>query len=85
MITTKTPLRVSLAGSITDIPDYYLRHGGSNISATIDKYVDVSVERLDTPDLAPPHCHAGVINALTELGCRYVPFTFVERGSYIEN
>ena len=51
MITTKTPLRVSLVGSITDIPDYYLRHGGSNISATIDKYVDVSVEQLDTPDL----------------------------------
>ena len=38
MIISRTPYRISLFGGGTDFPAWYLRHGGSVISCTIDKY-----------------------------------------------
>lgn len=43
MITTRTPLRISLAGGGTDMPSFYETHPGAVVSAAIDKYVYVSV------------------------------------------
>ena len=40
-----TPQRVSFAGGGTDLPDFYRGHGGAVISATIDKYIYVTVKR----------------------------------------
>ncbi len=48
MLITQTPLRISLAGGGTDLPDYYRAHGGAVFSTAIDKYVYVIVnERYD--------------------------------------
>src|SRR5687768_12215514 len=48
MIITQTPLRISIAGGGTDLPDYYRRRGGFVVSTAIDKYVYVIVkERYD--------------------------------------
>ena len=33
MIITRSPLRISLGGGGTDLPSYYLEHGGFVISA----------------------------------------------------
>lgn len=44
MILTKTPLRVPLAGGLSDLAPYASRFGGETISATIDKYVYVTVK-----------------------------------------
>jgi len=44
MIITQTPLRVSFFGGGTDLPDYYLRHGGAVLSTTIDKYIYIVVK-----------------------------------------
>ena len=44
-VTTITPQRISFAGGGTDFPDFYLRHGGAVVSATIDKFVYVTVNR----------------------------------------
>jgi len=41
MLITQTPLRISLAGGGTDLPDYYRRHGGAVVSGAIDKYLYV--------------------------------------------
>lgn len=38
MIISRTPYRLSLFGGGTDFPHWYLRHGGSVIASTIDKY-----------------------------------------------
>ena len=46
MIISKTPFRVSLFGGGTDYPDWYLKHGGSVIGTTIDKYNYLSVRYL---------------------------------------
>jgi D-glycero-alpha-D-manno-heptose-7-phosphate kinase len=43
MIITRTPLRITLGGGGTDIPEYYQKNGGFWISATIDKYVYVAL------------------------------------------
>jgi len=41
MIVSKTPLRIPLAGGLTDLKGYAERFGGVTVSATIDKYVYV--------------------------------------------
>jgi D-glycero-alpha-D-manno-heptose-7-phosphate kinase len=43
MIITRSPLRVSLGGGGTDLPSYYLQHGGFLIAGAIDKYVYIHI------------------------------------------
>ena len=48
MIVTQTPVRLSLFGGNTDFKEYYIEHGGSVLTAAIDKYVYCIVkERFD--------------------------------------
>jgi len=49
MIITRTPLRISLGGGGTDLPSYYSQFGGFVISAAIDKYVYITVNRTFRP------------------------------------
>ena len=49
MIITRTPLRVSIGGGGTDLPSYYRRFGGSLISAAIDKYVFIGINKTFSP------------------------------------
>ena len=44
-VTTITPQRLSFAGGGTDLPDFYLAHGGAVTSSTINKYIYVTVKR----------------------------------------
>ncbi len=50
MIITRTPLRITLGGGGTDLPSYYGRRGGAVLSAAIDKYIYVAVNRTFTDD-----------------------------------
>lgn len=45
MIITRTPVRISIGGGGTDLPFYYKKHGGSLVTATIDKYIHIAVQR----------------------------------------
>lgn len=45
MIITQTPFRITLGGGGTDLPSYYRRFGGFLLSAAIDKYVYITVNR----------------------------------------
>lgn len=45
MLVVRSPLRVSLGGGGTDLPSYYRDRGGFCISAAIDKYVYVAINR----------------------------------------
>ncbi|MCH8237630.1 MAG: galactokinase [Proteobacteria bacterium] len=49
MIITRTPLRISLGGGGTDLPSYYETAGGYVISAAIDKYVYITVNKTFRP------------------------------------
>jgi len=45
LIITRSPLRISITGGSTDIKSYYGKYGGMCVSAAIDKYVYISVNR----------------------------------------
>ncbi len=49
MIITKTPLRISIGGGGTDLPSYYREFGGFVISAAINKYVYITINRNFLP------------------------------------
>src|SRR3546814_3102442 len=50
MIITQTPLHISIGGGGTDLPWYYERHGGLVISAAINRYVYIALNRTFRPD-----------------------------------
>jgi len=45
MIISQTPVRLSLFGGNTDFKEYYLKHGGLCLTATIDKYIYCIVKK----------------------------------------
>jgi D-glycero-alpha-D-manno-heptose-7-phosphate kinase len=45
MLLTRAPLRISLGGGGTDLPSYYSEHGGFLLSAALNKYVFLAVNR----------------------------------------
>lgn len=51
MIMARAPLRMPIGGGGTDLPSYYSRFGGFFVSAAIDKYVYVTVNRPAADDL----------------------------------
>jgi D-glycero-alpha-D-manno-heptose-7-phosphate kinase len=51
MIVARAPLRIPLGGGGTDLLSYYSRFGGFFLSAAIDKYVYVTVNRPAADDL----------------------------------
>jgi len=51
MILTRAPLRIPLGGGGTDLPSYYSRYRGFVLSAAINKYVYISLNRPKVDDL----------------------------------
>lgn len=45
IVVTRTPMRVSFAGGGTDLPDFYEHEEGAVLSATVDRYVYVTVKQ----------------------------------------
>lgn len=45
MIISKTPLRIPLAGGLTDLKDYAAEFGGVTVSGTVDKYIYVIIKQ----------------------------------------
>ena len=50
MIIVKAPVRISLGGGGTDLPFYSSKFGGSLISAAINKYIYIIIEKRDFYD-----------------------------------
>jgi len=48
MILVRTPLRISIGGGGSDLPSYYRRFGSFFISAAIDKYVYIGINKTFT-------------------------------------
>lgn len=45
IVVSKTPLRIPMAGGLTDLKQYAAEFGGVTVSATIDKYIYVVLKR----------------------------------------
>src|SRR6266851_3210886 len=67
MITTRSPLRISLGGGGTDLPSYYREHGGFLIAGAINKYVYVNVMRPFTPGIYLKYSHLEHVDAINEV------------------
>jgi D-glycero-alpha-D-manno-heptose-7-phosphate kinase len=50
MIVVRAPLRISLGGGGTDLPFFSSKYGGSLISAAINKYIYIIIEKRDFYD-----------------------------------
>ena len=51
MIVSRAPLRIPLGGGGTDLPSYYSKYGGFVLSAAINKYVYICLNRPSADDL----------------------------------
>ncbi|MCX6796254.1 MAG: kinase, partial [Candidatus Falkowbacteria bacterium] len=45
MIISKTPLRMSFVGGGSDLPSFYEKFDGAVVSASIDRYIYVTVNK----------------------------------------
>ena len=70
MVISRTPFRMSFFGGGTDYPAWYLKEGGSVISATINKYCYITCRRLP-PFFDTKHrivwSHIECANSLSEI------------------
>jgi D-glycero-alpha-D-manno-heptose-7-phosphate kinase len=50
VIITRTPLRITLGGGGTDLPSYYGQFGGFVLSAAVNRYIYIAINRTFTND-----------------------------------
>jgi len=67
MIVTQTPLRIGLVGGGTDLPDYYLDHGGRVLNCAIDKYVYVIVKQRFDDDIYVNYSKKEIVSSVDTL------------------
>jgi D-glycero-alpha-D-manno-heptose-7-phosphate kinase len=67
MIITRSPLRITLGGGGTDLPSYYREHEGFVISASIDKFVYVTIMRPFVPGIFLKYSRLEHVNQVDEI------------------
>lgn len=67
MIITRSPLRISLGGGGTDLPSYYLDHGGFVISAAIDKYVYITLHETFEREFVIKYSKTELVHSVDEI------------------
>ncbi len=67
MIITRSPLRISLGGGGTDLPSYYLEHGGFVISAAIDKYVYITLHEVFQQELIIKYSKMEIVTSVGQV------------------
>lgn len=72
MFITRTPLRISIGGGGTDLPSYYRENGGFVISAAINKYAYVSVNRCFTPGYVLKYSEMETVQTRAEIRHRLI-------------
>lgn len=72
MIITRTPLRITLAGGGTDLPSYYEKFGGFVVSAAINKYIFIAVNRTFTDDFIIKYSRQEKVSSIDEIDHKIV-------------
>ncbi len=67
MIISKTPLRMSFVGGGSDLPAYYIKHGGAVISSAINAFVFVIVKEKFDPGIRFSYSKTENVNHFSEL------------------
>jgi D-glycero-alpha-D-manno-heptose-7-phosphate kinase len=67
MIITRSPLRISIGGGGTDLPSYYLSHGGFLVAMAISKHVYITLHRKPDPGMLLRYSHIERVGEVTEI------------------
>jgi D-glycero-alpha-D-manno-heptose-7-phosphate kinase len=67
MIITQTPLRIGLLGGGTDLPSYYLEHGGRVLNCAIDKYIYVIVKQRFDDEIYVNYSKKEIVSRVTDI------------------
>jgi D-glycero-alpha-D-manno-heptose-7-phosphate kinase len=67
MIIARSPLRITLGGGGTDLPSYYMEHGGFVLAAAIDKYVYVTVNESFRKKITLKYSHIEDVDTVDEV------------------
>ena len=67
MIISRAPVRLPLGGGGTDLPSYYEKYGGFLISATIDKYINILVNRRFQDELRISYSHTEITDDVNKI------------------
>jgi len=67
MIVTRTPVRIPLGGGGTDLPSYYTQYGGFLVSAAIDKYIYVSVNKRFEKSIRASYSSTEIVDTPQEI------------------
>ena len=67
MIVTRTPVRIPLGGGGTDLPSYYTRHGGFLISAAIDKYIYITVNKRFEKSIRVSYSQTEIVDSVEDI------------------
>jgi D-glycero-alpha-D-manno-heptose-7-phosphate kinase len=67
MIISRTPLRISLVGGGTDLPEFADEHGGAVVSTTIDKYLHVVVAPRFEGDIRVSYSKTEIVDTASQV------------------
>jgi D-glycero-alpha-D-manno-heptose-7-phosphate kinase len=67
MIITRTPFRITLGGGGTDLPSYYEKYGGFLISAAINKYMYITVNKRFEDEIRVSYSKTEIVDRAEEV------------------
>lgn len=67
MIISKTPLRLSLAGGGTDLPEYYSQYGSHVITSAIDKHIYLFIKHWFDPAIRIAYSKTEIVSKIDEI------------------
>lgn len=67
MIITRTPFRITLGGGGTDLTSYYEKYGGFLISAAIDRYMYITVNKRFEEEIRLSYSKTEIVNHVDEI------------------
>jgi len=76
MIITRSPLRITLGGGGTDVPSYYEKFGGFLISATINKYVYITLHENFAPGFIAKYSKMESVDDVSQIEHRIIRNAF---------
>jgi D-glycero-alpha-D-manno-heptose-7-phosphate kinase len=67
MIISRAPVRLSMGGGGTDLPSYYLKHGGFLMAAAINKYVYISCNKRFEDSIRLSYSQTEIVNCVKDI------------------